>query len=71
MLDTGPGFPDLDGDEGLLYGTQLETQGTDGEEGFGIGLHTAYKAAVALGGTLSIGNRTSGGACVRVLLPSA
>ena len=69
VADRGPGFPDIERGAGLLYGTQFATEGTSGEDGFGIGLHTAYTSAVSLGGTLRIANRADGGTCVRVLLP--
>lgn len=70
VADDGPGFPDIDVGAGLLYGKQFSKDGVTGE-GFGIGLHTAYKSTVSLGGTLRLENREQGGACVRVLLPLA
>jgi signal transduction histidine kinase len=71
VLDQGPGFPGIDAGEGLLYGHQLSSRATGGEESFGLGLHTVYQLLAELGGILALGNRPEGGARVRVTLPAA
>ncbi|MCK6505290.1 HAMP domain-containing histidine kinase [Myxococcota bacterium] len=71
VLDQGPGFPGIDPGEGLLYGHQLSSRATGGEESFGLGLHTVYQLLAELGGILALGNRPEGGARVRITLPSA
>lgn len=71
VLDQGPGFPGIDPGEGLLYGHQLSSRATGGEESFGLGLHTVYQLLAELGGILALGNRPEGGAKVRITLPAA
>jgi len=69
VLDEGPGFPDLDAEDGLLLGTQLAARTTGNEDSWGIGLHTVYRLVAEQGGILAVGNRPEGGALVRVSLP--
>lgn len=71
VMDQGPGFPGVDPAEGLLYGHQLSSRATGGEDGWGLGLHTVYQLLAELGGILALGNRPEGGAVVRVTLPMA
>jgi len=69
VLDQGPGLPELDPQDGLLYGRQLAARATGGEASWGLGLHTAYELVAELGGLLALGNQADGGAVVRISLP--
>lgn len=69
VIDDGPGFPDLDPEDGLLLGRQLATRATAGESSWGLGLHTVFQLVAEQGGVLALGNRQEGGAVVRVSLP--
>lgn len=64
VLDSGPGFSR----ESLSQGVQCLVSGHS--EGHGLGLALAQSIAVRHGGALKLSNRSEGGACVRVTIPS-
>lgn len=65
--DEGPGFSEVALDRALepFFTTKDVGQGT------GLGLATCLQVVEQAGGTLVLGNREEGGACVRIRLPSA
>ena len=66
LTDQGPGFP-VDEIETLAARFQ-RGQNAQGTIGSGLGLTIAKDVAHAHGGTLELGNREEGGACVSLLL---
>jgi signal transduction histidine kinase len=66
-----PGFLVADDVRGAVLGQQLTARATEGEAGWGIGLHTVYTLVARLGGVVSLRNGPAGGAEVRVMLPVA
>jgi two-component system, OmpR family, sensor histidine kinase KdpD len=66
VLDRGPGLPD---DSSGLFDRFQRLEGSDRVGGSGLGLWIAKNFTEALGGTISAGNRESGGAAFAVALP--
>jgi len=68
VLDDGPGF--APGDEARAFEPFWRAGGEGAPRGEGLGLALVRRIAEAHGGTATAGNRASGGAWVRIALPS-
>ncbi|GGE54363.1 sensor histidine kinase [Actibacterium pelagium] len=67
ISDTGPGFPDLD--SGQLLERFARGANAEGVVGSGLGLTIVDEVVRAHGGTLTLSNKTGGGACVVLSFP--
>ncbi|MCP1626938.1 ATP-binding protein [Pseudomonas nitroreducens] len=71
VLDDGPGIPEEELTEVVKPFYRVESSRNRSTGGTGLGLAIAQQLSQALGGTLSLSNRTSGGLCVQLELPPA
>ena len=72
VLDDGPGIPEEELTEVMKPFYRVESSRNRSTGGTGLGLAIAQQLSQALGGTLSLSNRPSGGLCVQLeLRPSA
>jgi signal transduction histidine kinase len=67
VLDDGPGIPTAERERIFELFTRLAA--TSRVPGTGIGLYVARRLIQAMGGTISVANRSEGGAAFTVLLP--
>ena len=68
VLDRGPGIPESDQDR--IFEPFYRPAGhAEGDEGVGLGLNLVAEIAAHLGGGVSYGSRTDGGACFTLSLP--
>lgn len=71
VLDNGPGIPEEELAEVVKPFYRVESSRNRSTGGTGLGLAIALQLSQALGGTLTLSNRTSGGLCVQLELPPA
>ncbi|MBD9513624.1 HAMP domain-containing histidine kinase [Pseudomonas sp. PDM23] len=71
VLDDGPGIPEEELAEVVKPFYRVESSRNRSTGGTGLGLAIALQLSQALGGTLTLSNRTSGGLCVQLELPPA
>ncbi|WP_370600821.1 ATP-binding protein [Pseudomonas nitroreducens] len=72
VLDEGPGIPEEELEEVVKPFYRVESSRNRSTGGTGLGLAIAQQLSQALGGTLSLSNRASGGLCAQLeLRPSA
>lgn len=71
VLDSGPGFSPRDFPALFERGVQLSAKPTAGEPSTGLGLYIVKGFVDAMDGTITVGNRPSGGAAIEVGLPAA
>ncbi|WP_448679497.1 ATP-binding protein [Pseudomonas nicosulfuronedens] len=71
VLDDGPGIPEEELAEVVKPFYRVESSRNRSTGGTGLGLAIAQQLSQALGGTLTLSNRTSGGLCVQLELPPA
>ncbi len=69
VLDNGPGIPEAELEQVLQPFYRVESSRNRETGGTGLGLAIAQQLSQALGGRLSLQNRTEGGLCVTVDLP--
>jgi len=69
VLDHGPGIPEAELEHVLQPFYRVESSRNRETGGTGLGLAIAQQLSQALGGRLSLNNRTEGGLCVTVDLP--
>lgn len=69
VLDHGPGLPEAELERVLQPFYRVETSRNRETGGTGLGLAIAQQLSQALGGRLTLNNRTEGGLCVTVDLP--
>lgn len=69
VLDHGPGIPEAELKQVLQPFYRVETSRNRETGGTGLGLAIAQQLSQALGGKLTLNNRTEGGLCVTVELP--
>lgn len=69
VLDDGPGIPEEELAEVVKPFYRVESSRNRSTGGTGLGLAIAQQLSQALGGTLTLSNRTSGGLCVQLELP--
>jgi signal transduction histidine kinase len=71
VRDRGPGIPEAE--LAAVFEPFYRVEGSRNREtgGSGLGLTTAHRLSVALGGELSLANRSGGGLEARVVLPAA
>ncbi|MDH0290491.1 HAMP domain-containing histidine kinase [Pseudomonas sp. GD04087] len=68
VLDDGPGIPEEELTEVLKPFYRVESSRNRGTGGTGLGLAIAQQLSQALGGTLSLSNRATGGLCAQLEL---
>lgn len=68
VLDNGPGIPGDELDEVLKPFYRVEGSRNRSTGGTGLGLAIAHQLIQAMGGTLTLSNRDSGGLCARIEL---
>ncbi|MDF3863199.1 HAMP domain-containing sensor histidine kinase [Pseudomonas denitrificans (nom. rej.)] len=71
VLDDGPGIPEDELAEVVKPFYRVESSRNRSTGGTGLGLAIAQQLSQALGGTLTLSNRTSGGLCVQLELRPA
>lgn len=71
VLDDGPGIPEEELAEVLKPFYRVESSRNRGTGGTGLGLAIAQQLSQALGGTLSLSNRATGGLCAQLELRPA
>ncbi|MBD9503144.1 HAMP domain-containing histidine kinase [Pseudomonas sp. PDM17] len=71
VLDDGPGIPEEELAEVVKPFYRVESSRNRSTGGTGLGLAIALQLSQALGGTLTLSNRASGGLCVQLELPPA
>lgn len=69
VLDHGPGIPEAELEQVLQPFYRVESSRNRETGGTGLGLAIALQLSQALGGKLTLNNRTEGGLCVTVELP--
>ena len=69
VLDNGPGIPEAELEQVLQPFYRVESSRNRETGGTGLGLAIAQQLSQALGGKLTLHNRTEGGLCVTVELP--
>ena len=69
VLDNGPGIPEAELEQVLQPFYRVESSRNRETGGTGLGLAIAQQLSQALGGRLTLQNRTEGGLCVTVELP--
>jgi CheY-like chemotaxis protein/anti-sigma regulatory factor (Ser/Thr protein kinase) len=68
VMDTGPGI--APGDRARIFG-EFERAAAPGAAGAGLGLAISRRLALAMGGTLEVGERAGGGATFTLTLPAS
>ena len=68
MLDTGPGIPDGELEAVLQPFYRLEQSRNRNTGGTGLGLAIAHQLALAIGGSLTLKNRSEGGLAAEIIL---
>ncbi|MNP57105.1 Sensor protein RstB [compost metagenome] len=68
VLDEGPGIPAEELNEVLKPFYRVEGSRNRGTGGTGLGLAIAQQLVQAMGGTLTLSNRESGGLCAQIEL---
>ncbi|MDN6859304.1 HAMP domain-containing sensor histidine kinase [Pseudomonas sp. CAN2814] len=71
VTDDGPGIPEEELAEVVKPFYRVESSRNRSTGGTGLGLAIAQQLSQALGGTLTLSNRASGGLCVQLELPPA
>jgi len=70
VLDNGPGIAEEQLQEVFKPFYRLENSRNRDTGGTGLGLAIAHQLTLAIGGTLTLSNRTSGGLCAQLHLPA-
>jgi signal transduction histidine kinase len=70
IMDNGPGIPEAEMDRVFAPFYRLETSRNRDTGGTGLGLSVARSAIRAHGGDIALTNRSEGGLCVTVVVPS-
>ena len=70
VKDTGLGLSDIEIEE-IMRGESSSRDGTEGEKGYGFGLHLVQRLAAGLNGIIQIESEIGHGTCFKISLPQA